>query len=85
MKRAIQTLTVAALMCGALVAGAQAATPMDGNDGGQAVTLVTGDRVLLGSFDGTQVMPVAGEGRAGMRFSAWRGGHTPTISRSRAH
>jgi subtilisin family serine protease len=73
-KKAIGTLAAAVLMCGAAVAVGEAATLRYDGDGGHAVTLVTGDRVLLGPAGSMQVTPVAGEGRGGMRFSMRRQG-----------
>jgi subtilisin family serine protease len=58
-----------ALLLGAtLVATGQTAAPVGSPDGRHAVSLITGDTVLLGPAGSMQVTPVAGKGREGMRF-----------------
>jgi hypothetical protein len=79
LKRAIRTVVATAILCGATAASGQADTVTDGGNG-QVVTLVTGDRVLLGALGSTRVTPVAGEGRAGTHFSIrQQGDHTYVI------
>jgi subtilisin family serine protease len=74
-KRLMPTLIAAALMCGVILAVGETAAPANDNGRTHAVTLVTGDRVLLGPAAGMHVTPVAGKGRKGMPFSIQRQGN----------
>lgn len=73
MKRTMRMLTTTSLLFGALVVAHTTAEAAD-VDGGHAVTLVTGDRVLLGPTGGSRVTPVAGEERDGVGFSIRQNG-----------
>ncbi|HEY3001292.1 MAG TPA: S8 family serine peptidase, partial [Kribbellaceae bacterium] len=74
LRRLVPTLIAAVLLCGLMVAAGAAAAPANDHRRGHAVTLVTGDRVLLGPAGSMHVTPVAGKGREGMRFSIQRQG-----------
>lgn len=67
-----RSMAVLALLGTALAGAGPAVVPTGGDVRGREITLLTGDRVLLGA--GGQVTPIRGPGREGMGFSIRRTG-----------